>query len=151
MFRWCSGIGTVLLTEVSRHDVIKPFFSSGDETTQLASSSSSTQLFRLRPSASPANQTVPLLRKPARKRQSGGIGTGRTIQRQNAGDEQSGRVGGRMTTRVQREPRRQAWYVIFTSPFLLWPRPENSTASLWDLTFSCCQRVGTSGRKISGS
>ena len=29
--------------------------------------------------------------------------------------------------------------------------PENSTASLWDLTFSCCERVGTSGRKISGS
>jgi hypothetical protein len=84
----------VLLTEVSGHDVIKPFFSSGDETTQLASSSSSTQLFRLRPSASPANQTVPLLRKPARKRQSGGIGTGRTIQRQNAGDEQSGKSPG---------------------------------------------------------
>ena len=60
----------MLLTEVSGHDVIKPFFSSGDETIQLASSSSSTQLFRLRPSASPANQTVPLLRKPAQKRQS---------------------------------------------------------------------------------
>src|SRR6476620_8452531 len=42
----------------------------------------------------PANQTVPLLRKPARKRQSGGIGTGRTIQRQNAGDEQSGKSPG---------------------------------------------------------
>ena len=110
----------MLLTEVSGHDVIKPFFSSGDETTQLASSSSSTQLFRLRPSASPANQTVPLLRKPARKRQSGGIGTGRTIQRQNAGDEQSGKSpGANDDGGVQREPRRHAWYVIFTSPFYL--------------------------------
>ena len=33
-------------------------------------------------------------RKPAQKRQSGGIGTGRTIQRQNAGDEQSGKSPG---------------------------------------------------------